>query len=383
MSSLHYESPWMTEDTRIFRRTVQRYVESEVVPLGKQSAERRCRNTAVWRGAGEAGLLLADIPERYGGGNGTFAHEAVVIEELARAGVHIGFGVQSIVAHYILAYGNEDQKNRWLPRLARGELIASIGMTEPGAGSDLQSIKTLARRDGEHYVIRGSKTFITNGVDAGLICLVVRTDANAVGPKALSIVVVETEGLAGYRVSRPLDKIGRHDQDTCELFFDDVHVPVANLLGAGEGRGLFQMMDQLRYERVSIGLGAITTAERAIELTTKYVKERKAFGKPLLDFQNTRFKLAECKTEARIGRVFIDDCIEKFIVGQLDLATAAMAKYWLTEREFGIIDECVQLHGGYGYMSEFPIARMWVDSRSERIYAGTNEIMKEVIGSSL
>jgi acyl-CoA dehydrogenase len=383
MSSVLYESPWMTEETRIFRRTVQRFLEGEVVPHRSESAERGRCNNKIWREAGKAGLLLADVPESYGGGDGTFAHEAVVIEELARAGVHIGFGIQSIVAHYILAYGNEDQRLRWLPLLARGELIASIGMTEPGAGSDLQSIKTLARRDGDQYVISGSKTFITNGVDAGLICLVVRTDAKAVGPKALSIVVVETAGLAGYRVSRPLDKIGRHDQDTCELFFDEVRVPVANLLGAGEGRGLFQMMDQLRYERVSIGLGAVTTAERAIELTTKYVKERKAFGKPILDFQNTRFKLAECKTEACIGRVFIDNCIEKFIAGRLDPVTAAMAKYWLTEREFGIVDECVQLHGGYGYMSEFPIARMWVDSRSERIYAGSNEVMKEVIGSSL
>jgi acyl-CoA dehydrogenase len=383
MSSLDYESPWMTEETRIFQRTVQQFVEIEIAPHREKWAEQGHSDAQVWRGAGKTGLLLSDVPEQYGGGDGTFAFEAVVIEELARAGIHIGFGVQSIVAHYILSYGNEEQKLRWLPRMAKGEYVASIGMTEPGAGSDLQSIKTLARRDGDHYVISGSKTFITNGVNANLVCLVVRTDPKAVGPKALSVVVVETEGLAGYRVGRPLDKIGRHVQDTCELFFDNVRVPVTNLLGAGEGRGLFQMMDQLRYERVSIGLGAVTTAERAIELTTKYVKERKAFGKSLLDFQNTRFTLAECKTEARIGRIFIDNCVQNFIEGRLDSVTAAMAKYWLTDREFRIIDECVQLYGGYGYMSEFPIARMWVDCRSERIYAGSNEIMKEVIGSSL
>ena len=380
---MDHESPWMTDETRIFQRTVQKIVEREIAPHCEKWAEQGHPDIEAWRIAGTAGLLLPDVPDQYDGGGGTFAHEGVVIEELARAGVHIGFGVQSIVAHYILAYGNEEQKIRWLPRMAKGEYVASIGMTESGAGSDLQSIKTLAKREGDHYVINGSKTFITNGANANLVCLVVRTDTKAAGPKALSIVVVETQGLPGYRVGRPLKKIGRHVQDTCELFFDDVRVPIANLLGAGEGRGLFQMMDQLRYERVSIGLSAVTTAERAIALTTDYVKERKAFGKSLLEFQNTRFKLAECKTEARVGRVFIDNCVQNFIAGRLDQVTAAMAKYWLTEREFWIIDECVQLHGGYGYMSEFPIARMWVDSRSERIYAGTNEIMKEVIGSSL
>jgi acyl-CoA dehydrogenase len=373
----------MCDETRSFRRTVQKIAERELAPLCAKWGEQGHPDIEAWRIAGRAGLLLPDVPEQYGGGGGTFAHEAVVIEEMARAGVHIGFGVQSIVANYILAYGNEEQKSGWLPRMAKGEYVASIAMTEAGAGSDLQSIKTLGKREGDCYVINGSKTFITNGANANLVCLVVRTDAKATGPKALSILVAETEGLRGYRVGRPLKKIGRHVQDTCELFFDDVRIPVANLLGAGEGRGMFQMMDQLRYERVSIGLGAVTTAEYAIALTTKYVKERKAFGKSLLEFQNTRFKLAECKTEARVGRVFIDNCIQNFIAGRLDLITAAMAKYWLTEREFSIIDECVQLHGGYGYMSEFPIARMWVDSRVERIYAGSNEIMKELIGSSL
>ena len=380
---MDHESPWQIEEAGIFRRTVRKFVESELAPRVSDWAERGCSDKESWIKAGAAGLLLPDVPETYGGGDGTFAFEAVVIEELARAGVHIGFGVQSIVAHYILSYGDEAQKQRWLPRMARGELIAAIGMTEPGAGSDLQAIQTLARKDGDAYVINGSKTFITNGANANLVCLVVRTDPKATGPRSLSMIVVETEGLDGYRVGRPLEKIGRHVQDTCELFFSSVRVPAANLLGAGEGRGLFQMMDQLRYERVSVGLNAVVNAERAIEITTDYVKGRKAFGKALMDFQNTRFKLAECKTEAHIGRVFIDNCIQLFILGQLDLVTAAMAKYWLTERESRIIDECVQLHGGFGYMQEYPIARMWVDSRAQRIYAGSNEVMKELIGSSL
>jgi acyl-CoA dehydrogenase len=287
------------------------------------------------------------------------------------------------VAHYILAYGSEEQKQRWLPRMARGELIGAIAMTEPDAGSDIQAIKTLARKSADHYIINGGKTFITNGRRAGLICLAVRTDPNAVGPKALSLIMVETADLPGYRVGAPLHKIGRHAQDTCELFFDDVRVPIGNLLGPAEGRGLLQMMDQLRYERLSVALSAIVAAERAVEITTAFVKQRKAFGKPLLEFQNTRFKLAECKTLAYVGRVFIDSCIQQYIAGQLDAVTAAMAKYWLTDCQCRVIDECLQLHGGYGYMEEFPIARMWTDSRVQRIYAGSNEILKEMVSWSL
>ena len=327
--------------------------------------------------AGGIGILLPDMPEEYGGGGGTFAHEAVVVEELATAGVHFGCSVHSIVAHYILAYGSEEQKRNWLPRMARGELVGAIAMSEPAAGSDLQGIKTTARRDGDHYVINGSKTFITNGWHAGIICLAVKTDARAAGPKGISLIIVETKNLPGYHVGRPLEKVGMHGQDTCELFFDDVRVPASNLLGPAEGKGFSQMMEQLPYERLTVGVGAVATAEQAVAITTKYVKERMAFGKPLIDFQNTRFKLAECKTEAHIGRVFIDNCIERFIAGQLDAVTAAMAKYWLTDCECRIVDECVQLHGGYGYMMEYPIARMWADSRVQRIYAGTNEIMKE------
>jgi acyl-CoA dehydrogenase len=287
------------------------------------------------------------------------------------------------VAHYILKFGNDKQKRRWLPRMASGELPAAIAMTEPAAGSDLAGIKTTARRDGDHYIINGSKTFISNGLVAGIICLAAKTDTKVPGVRGISLIILETKDLAGYRAGRPLEKIGMHGQDTCELFFDDVRVPVANLLGDAEGKGFAQMMEQLPYERLSVGVSAVATAERAVVITTDYVKERVAFGKPLIDFQNTRFKLAECKTEAHIGRVFIDHCIQRFIAGQFDAATAAMAKYWLTDCQCRIVDECVQLHGGYGYMTEYPIARMWADSRVQRIYAGSNEIMKEVIGWSL
>jgi len=297
--------------------------------------------------------------------------------------VHFGHGVHSIAAHYILDYGTEAQKREWLPRMATGELIGSIAMTEPVAGSDLQNIKTHAKRQGECLLINGSKTFITNGWHTNLIVLAVKTGEPGAGAKGISLVVVDTNGLQGYRVGRMLEKIGQHGQDTCELFFDDVRVPAANLLGGEEGRGFYQMMEQLPYERMGVSVGATATTEHAVAITIKHCKERTAFGKPLIDFQNTRFKLAECKAQAHIMRVFLDDCIERLVAGKLDAPTAAMAKYWLTERECAIIDECVQLHGGYGYMMEYPIARMWTDSRVQRIYAGTNEIMKELIARSL
>jgi acyl-CoA dehydrogenase len=375
------KSPWMTDSTRIFRDTVRQFVERELVPEQSRWARQGGADPQAWIKAGRIGLLLPDMPIAHGGG-GSYAYEAVVVEELARAGVHIGFGIQSIVAHYILVYGTPDQQQRWLPRLASGDLIAAIAMTEPGAGSDLQGICTTARKSGDQYLLNGSKTFITNGRRAGLVCVAVRTDAQP-GPKALSLVMVETAGLAGYRAGQPHEKIGRPAQAICDLYFDDVRVPTGNLLGAGEGRGLFQMMDQLPYERLSIALSAVVDAEQAVATTTQYVKDRTVFGKPLFDLQNTRFKLAECQTEARIGRVFIDHCIQQFIAGNLDGVTAAMAKYWLTECQCRIIDECVQLHGGTGYMTASPIARMWADSRVQRIYAGSNEVMKDLVGWSL
>ena len=378
-----YQSPWSSDELQMFRSKVREFIQREFAPHQARWREQHGPDADAWTKAGALGLLLSDVPAQYGGGGGTFAHEAVVVEELARAGVHFASFIQDSVAQYILAYGCEAQKHSWLPRMARGELVAAIAMSEPGAGSDLQGIKTTARRDGDQYVINGTKTFIINGSHASIICLAVKTDVNAAGPKGISLIVVEAKDLSGYRVGRPLDTIGMHAQDTCELFFDDVRVPASNLLGPCEGRGVFQIMEKMSYERLAIGVSAVATMERAVAITTKYVKQREAFGKPLIDFQNTRFTLAECTTEAHIARVFLDHCIERFIAGRLDEFTTAMAKYWLTDCECRIVDECVQLHGGYGYMAEYPIARMWTDSRVHRIYAGTNEILKELIASSL
>ena len=383
MSSCAYQSPWMTDDVRLFRKTVRQFIQEEFVPHQDRWREQRRPDAAAWTAAGGAGILLTDVPEEYEGGGGSFAHEAIVLEELVHAGVHFGSSIQSIVGHYVLAYGSEQQKRTWLPRMARGELVGAIAMSEPAAGSDLQGIQTTARRDGDHYVINGSKTFITNGGHASLICLAAKTDPRVTGLKGISLIMVETKDLPGYRVGRSLEKVGMHAQDTCELFFDDVRVPVVNLLGPAEGKGFSQMMDRLTYERLTVGVTAVAMAEHAVAVTTAYVKERTAFGKPLIDFQNTRFKLAECKTAAQVGRVFLDNCIARFMADGLDDVTAAMAKYWLTEWQCRIVDECMQLHGGYGYMTEYPIARMWTDSRVQRIYAGTNEIMKELIACAL
>ncbi len=378
-----YQSAWVTGEVSAWRSTVRRFVENEFVPRQATWCRDRRPDRAAWSAAGAAGLLLPDVSEAYGGGGGSFAHAAVVLEELAGAGIHFGSIIQSVVAHYILAYGTPEQKERWLPQLARGAAICAIAISEPGAGSDMNGIRTRAPRDGDHYVIDGSKTFVTNGCNANLICVAVRTDKTAPAMRGISLLIVECDAEAGCRAGAPLEKIGMHGQDTCELFFDGVRVPVANLLGAVEGRGLGQVIEQLPYERLGVGVTAVATAERAIAVTTQYVKDRSAFGERLIDFQNTRFKLAECMTEARIGRVFLDDCIARRIAGSLDEITTAMVKYWLTDCQCRIVDECVQLHGGYGYMTEYPIARMWADSRVQRIYAGTNEIMKELIACSM
>ena len=383
MSKSSYESPWMNEDLRMYRKALREFIQEEFVPLRSKWREQHRPDVEAWKQAGQTGLLLPDVPEEYGGGGGTFAHQAVVTEELAQAGVNFGCGVQSIVSHYILQYGNEEQKKKWLPAMAQGELVGAIAMTEPSAGSDLQAIKTSACREGNDYILNGSKTFITNGGLANLVCVAAKTNPKIAPFRGISMIVVETRDLKGYRVGKSLEKVGMHEIDTCELFFDDVRVPAANLLGKSEGAGFAQMMDQLRFERLMIGVGAIATVERALAITIQYAKERKAFGQTLLEFQNARFKLAQCKTEAHIGRVFIDNCIMRFISGQLDPVTAAMAKYWMTECQCRIVDECVQLHGGYGYMTEYPVAQMWMDSRVQRIYAGSNEILEELIGSSL
>jgi acyl-CoA dehydrogenase len=379
-----YKSPWMTDDLEIFRKSVRQFLQQEFVPNDPHWRAQHHVDRDAWEKAGAMGLLLTDVPESLGGGGGTFAWETVVAEELAYADISsFGSTVQSIVAHYVLAYGSDEQKQKWLPGMAQGRLVGAIGMTEPAAGSDLQGIKTTAIRRGDCYVINGSKTFITNGWHADLVCLAAKTDPAQRGAKAISLIMVETRDLAGYRVGRTLEKLGQHGQDTSELFFDDVEVPAANLLGGVEGRGFAQMMEQLPYERTLVAVSSVGAMERAVEVTVKHAKERQLFGGRLIDLQGPRFALAECQTEAHIGRVFLDSCIERLMAGTLDTATAAMAKWWLTDKQFAIADACLQLHGGYGYMVEYPIARIWADSRVQRIYAGANEVMKELIARAL
>ena len=340
-------------------------------------------NRELWHKAGATGLLLLDVPSEYGGGGGDFRHEAVLYEELARRGLSgFGQGVHSIAAHYVLNHGSEAQKQRFLPRMARGELIGAIGMTEPGAGSDLKGIRTRAVRDGADYVVNGAKTFISNGYLADLVCVVAKTDPGA-GSRGISLLMVETRDRPGFRRGRILDKIGQKGQDTAELFFDDVRAPAGHLLGEEEGRGLHQLMAQLPWERTILAVAAVAAIELAVELTVAYVKEREAFGQKLFDLQNTRFALAECATAARVARVFVDDCVQKLLAGKLDTETASMAKYWVTDMQQQMLDECVQMHGGYGYMNEYLVCRMFADARVQRIYGGTNEIMKELISRSV
>lgn len=373
----------MDEDLAIFRDAVARFLEAEMVPDEAQWRKQQHVGKKIWRKAGAMSLLCTDVPAEFGGVGGDFRHEAVLYEELARRGLSgFGQGVHSICAHYLLNHGTLEQKHRFLPRMASGELIGAIGMTEPGAGSDLQGIKTRAARDGDDYVINGSKIFITNGYLAGLIALVVKTQPGA-GAKGTSIIMVETANLEGFRVGRILDKMGMKSQDTAELFFENVRVPTANLLGSVEGQGFYQLMGDLPYERALIAVAAVGAMEGALAATIQYVKERSAFGKKIAEFQNTKFKLAEIATKTHVARVFVDDCIAKVVAGTLDTITASMAKYWTTDTQQEVLDECVQLHGGYGYMNEFLVCRMFADSRVQRIYGGTNEIMKELISRAL
>ncbi len=378
-----YVSPWLDADLGIFRDTVSRFIETEMLPQDARWREQHHVDRSMWRRVGEMGLLCLDIPAAYGGADGDFRHEVVLYEELARRGLTgFGQGVHSICAHYVLNHGSEAQKQRWLPRLARGELIGAIGMSEPGAGSDLQGIRTRAVRDGDQYVINGSKIFITNGAQAGLIALVVRTNPTE-RKRGLSILMVETEQLAGYRVGRVLDKMGMDAQDTAELFFEDARVPADCLLGAEEGRGMYQLMADLPYERLVIAICGVAAMEGALLETSRYVKERKAFGQTIGSMQTVRFKLAEIATITRVARTFVDRCIEQVLTGTLDTETASMAKYWVTDMQQQVLDECVQLHGGYGYMNEYLVCRMFRDARVQRIYGGTNEIMKELIARSV
>jgi acyl-CoA dehydrogenase len=373
----------MDDELEMFRDAARRFVEKEIVPNDARWREQKLVDRALWNKAGEVGLLCTDIPAEYGGVGGDVRYESVVVEELGRYGItSLGSQVHSIVANYLLNHGTEEQRKRWLPRMATGELVGAIAMTEPGAGSDLQGIKARAVRDGDHYVISGSKTFISNGFHAGLVGMVVKTDPTQ-GSKGTSIIMVETEGLKGYRVGRVLDKIGQNGWDTAEMFFDDVRVPADCLLGGVEGKGFYQMMSDLPYERTMLALGGVAAMEYALRLTVEYTRGRKAFGQALLEMQNTRFKLAEVATQVRIARTFIDDCIVKLTAHQLDTVTASMAKWWITDAQNKVMDDCLQLFGGYGYTREYPIAQLYVDSRVQRIYGGANEIMKEIIARSL
>jgi acyl-CoA dehydrogenase len=376
-------SPWETEELSAFRDMVRRFCAAEIVPQDARWRAQHHVDRDFWRKAGKVGLLCPSIPEACGGGGGSFAHEAVLTEELAAVGCasfgQLAHGVMA--AHYLMAYGNDAQKQRWLPKMSSGELIAAVAMSEPAAGSDLQGIRTRAERDGDAYVINGSKTFITNGGQAELIILVAKTDP-AAGAKGVSLFVVETSGTSGFQRGRVLDKIGLQGSDTAELFFENVRVPASHMLGE-EGQGFMQLMQQLPQERLAIAVAATAMIEIAVTQTIEYAKQRHVFGKPLFEMQNTRFKLAECETGARVTRAFVDGCIVKHIEGRLTAAEASMAKWWSTDQLGRVVDECLQLHGGYGYMNETPIARAFVDARAMRVFGGANEVMKEMIARSL
>ncbi len=371
------------QEHEMFRDAVRGFFSREMAPHHEAWEKDGCVPRDFWRKAGEQGLLCPQVPEEYGGPGGDYRYLAVVDEELGLAGASgPGFTVHSdICAGYLLSYGSEDQKREWLPKMVSGEAVFAVAMTEPNTGSDLQGVKTTALMDGNQYVINGSKTFISNGQNADVVIVVAKTDPTQ-GAKGISLIMVEADR-DGFRRGRNLDKMGMHAADTSELFFDDVRVPTSNLLGPEEGQGFVQLMTELPQERLSIALNAQATAQHAYDLTVEYVKERKAFGSPVFDFQNTRFKLAELKTQVEVGWAFCDRCIEHHLRGELSSADASMAKLWVTEMLGRVVDEGVQLHGGYGYMNEYPIARLYTDSRVQRIYGGTSEIMKELISRSL
>jgi acyl-CoA dehydrogenase len=374
----------MNSELEALRDSARRFYENELLPHEERWGKQQVVDRDVWYKAGEAGLLCPGISAEYGGGGGDFTHEMVIFSEQGRMlcpglgnSLHSG-----IVAHYIENFASEEQKREWLPKMATGALVGGLAMTEPGTGSDLQSIRTTALKDGDEYVINGAKTYITNGSTANLICVVAKTDPEQ-GARGISIVVVETDKVKGFRRGRTLSKVGLHSQDTAELFFDDVRVPCANLLGPQEGQGFRQLMKELSRERVITAAMSLACMERAIEETLNFTANRAVFGQRLLQMQNTRFKLAECETKAALAGAFLDQCVAKLLEGKLDGTSAAMAKWWVTDACGQVVDECVQLHGGAGFMLEYPIARLYQNVRIHRILAGTNEIMKELIARDL
>ena len=379
------ERTLFTSDHESFRDSFRRFLEREVAPFHAGWEEQGYVDRGVWNKAGENGFLCTSMPEEYGGAGADKLFSVIEMEELGRSGFSgIGYSLHSeIVAPYLLHYGTDAQKQKYLPKLASGEMVSAIAMSEPAAGSDLQGVKTSAIRKGDHYLLNGSKTFITNGWHADLVIVVAKTNPGE-GSKGTSLLLIE-RGMAGFVTGNRLKKVGLKAQDTAELFFNDVKVPVENLLGgqAFENRGFICLMEQLPWERLQIAITAVASAQAAIDWTSAYVKERKAFGQAVSHFQNTRFKLAEMQTEVQIAQVFLDKCTELLMLDKLDTATASMAKYWTTDLQCKVMDECVQLHGGYGYMWEYAIARAYADARVQRIYGGTNEIMKEVISRSM
>ena len=379
-----YNPPWMTEDLEIFKDAVNKFYTREFAPHSEKWTKQGMVDRDAWNKAGAAGLLCASIPEEFGGAGGDYRHEAILAEEMERTGV-VGFGntVHSLIcAHYLNAYGTDEQKAHILPKMASGEMVCAIAMTEPGTGSDLQSVKTTALKEGNQYVINGSKTFISNGQSADLVIVVCKTDTSQ-GAKGISLMIVETAEADGFRRGRNLEKMGQHAADTSELFFDDVKVPMSNLLGEEEGRGFYQLMQQLPQERLIIANQAVASMERAIELTVDYTKQRKTFGNAVFDYQNTQFKLAECKADWMAARSMVDMLTLQLLRGELDANTAAAAKFWCTERQCDTIDTCLQMFGGYGYMDEYPISRMYSDARVQRIYGGSNEIMRMLVARTL